>query len=237
MRTIRRIIKGLVCLFLAIGIAGCAYLVYEGYDMYRTAVAEKPIEQKVETIRSRENYTEIDELPQIYLDAIVSVEDHRFYSHPGIDVLAIARAAVNDIKAGSLVEGGSGITQQLCKNLYFTQEKKFTRKIAEMFLSFQFESKYTKDEILELYVNSIFFGNNYYCVRDASLGYFGKLPKDMNAYESTLLAGIPNAPSAYALTKNPDLAHQRQKRVLEKMVKYHYMTAKEAEEIIESRNN
>ena len=106
-----------------------------------------------------------------------------------------------------------------------------------MFLSFQFESKYTKDEILELYVNSIFFGNNYYCVRDASLGYFGKLPKDMDAYESTLLAGIPNAPSVYALTKNPDLAHQRQKRVLEKMVKYHYMTEKEAKELIESRNN
>ena len=237
MRTIRKIIKGLVCLFLAIGISCCAYLVYEGYDMYRTAIAEEPIEQKVETIRSRENYTEIDELPQIYLDAIVSVEDHRFYSHPGIDVLAIGRAAVNDIKAGSPVEGGSGITQQLCKNLYFTQEKKFTRRIAEMFLSFQFESKYTKDEILELYVNSIFFGNNYYCVRDASLGYFGKLPKDMDAYESTLLAGIPNAPSVYALTKNPDLAHQRQKRVLEKMVKYHYMTEKEAKELIESRNN
>ena len=135
-------------------------------------------------------------------------------------------------KAGSLVEGGSGITQQLCKNLYFTQEKKFSRKIAEVFLSFQFEKLYTKDEILELYVNSIFFGNNYYCVKEASLGYFGKLPKDMNDYESTLLAGIPNAPSAYALTKNPELAHQRQKRVLEKMVKYKYLTEKEAKAIM-----
>lgn len=232
MRTIRKIIKTLVLFCLAIGIIGCSYLTCEGYDMYKTAIENEPIQEKIEEIRSRDNYTTIEELPQIYLNAIISVEDHRFYYHPGIDILSIARAAVNDIKAGSLVEGGSGITQQLCKNLYFTQEKKFSRKIAEIFLSFQFEKKYTKNEILELYVNSIFFGNNYYCVKDASLGYFGKLPKDMSAYESTLLAGIPNAPSAYALTKNPDLAHQRQKRVLEKMVKYKYLTEKEAQEIM-----
>lgn len=232
MRTLRKIIKVLVLICLIAGIAACSYLIHEGYDMYKTAVEKESIAQKVEEIRSRDNYTKIDELPQIYLDAIVSVEDHRFYSHPGVDILAIGRAAINDIKAMSLVEGGSGITQQLCKNLYFTQEKKFTRKIAEVFMSFEFEKKYTKDEILELYVNSIYFGNNYYCVKDASLGYFGKLPKDMNDYESTLLAGIPNAPSAYALTKNPDLAHQRQKRVLEKMVKYNYLTQKEAEAIM-----
>lgn len=237
MRAIKKLLKTLVCICLIIGIAGCSYLMFEGYNMYRTAVEKEPIEQKVASIRSKENYTEIEELPQIYLDAIVSVEDHRFYSHPGIDVLAIARAAINDIRAGSLVEGGSGITQQLCKNLYFTQEKKFTRKIAEAFLSFQFERLYTKDEILELYVNSIFFGNNYYCVKDASLGYFGKIPKDMTPYESTLLAGIPNAPSAYALTKNPDLAHQRQKRVLEKMIKYGYITKKEAEAITGNMHN
>lgn len=232
MRTIRKIIKTLFLICAAIGIASCSYLICEGYDLYKSAIEKEPITAKVEEIRSKENYTRIDDLPQTYLDAIISVEDHRYYYHPGIDILAIGRAAINDIKAGSLVEGGSGITQQLCKNLYFTQEKKFSRKIAEVFLSFQFEKLYTKDEILELYVNSIFFGNNYYCVKEASLGYFGKLPEDMNDYESTLLAGIPNAPSAYALTKNPDLAHQRQKRVLEKMVKYKYLTEKEAKAIM-----
>lgn len=232
MRTIRKIIKTLFLICAAIGIVSCSYLICEGYDLYKSAIEKEPITAKVEEIRSKENYTRIDDLPQTYLDAIISVEDHRYYYHPGIDILAIGRAAINDIKAGSLVEGGSGITQQLCKNLYFTQEKKFSRKIAEVFLSFQFEKLYTKDEILELYVNSIFFGNNYYCVKEASLGYFGKLPKDMNDYESTLLAGIPNAPSAYALTKNPELAHQRQKRVLEKMVKYKYLTEKEAKAIM-----
>lgn len=232
MRTIRKIIKTLLLICAVIGIASCSYLICEGYDLYKSAIEKEPITAKVEKIRSKENYTRIDDLPQTYLDAIISVEDHRYYYHPGIDILAIGRAAINDIKAGSLVEGGSGITQQLCKNLYFTQEKKFSRKIAEVFLSFQFEKLYTKDEILELYVNSIFFGNNYYSVKEATLGYFGKLPKDMNDYESTLLAGIPNAPSAYALTKNPELAHQRQKRVLEKMVKYKYLTEKEAKAIM-----
>ena len=115
MRTLRKIIKVLVLICLIAGIAACSYLIHEGYDMYKTAVEKEPIAQKVEEIRSRDNYTKIDELPQIYLDAIVSVEDHRFYSHPGVDILAIGRAAINDIKALSLVEGGSGITQQLCK--------------------------------------------------------------------------------------------------------------------------
>ena len=198
----------------------CSYLIYQGYTMYKDAVNEVSIEEKVAEIRSKKQYTSVEELPQIYKDAIISVEDHRFYSHPGIDILATARAAIHDIQAMSLVEGGSTITQQLAKNLYFTQEKKFVRKIAEVFVAVEMERKYTKDEILELYVNSIYFGNNCYCVKDASMTYFNKLPKDMTDYESTLLAGIPNAPSAYSLNVNPTLAKQRQRQVIEKMVEF-----------------
>ena len=112
-------------------------------------------------IESIDNYTTLDELPQTYIDAVLSVEDKRFYSHPGIDPIAIGRALVNDIKAGAYVEGGSTITQPLAKNQYFTQDKKIVRKIAEMFMAFKIESVLDKDKILELYVNSIFFGNNY----------------------------------------------------------------------------
>lgn len=127
------------------------------------------------------------------------MEDHRFEQHWGIDLIAIGRAAWNNLISWSLREGGSTITQQLAKNMYFTQEKSFIRKIAEMFMAFRLENTYTKDKILELYVNSIYFGDGYYCVRDASRGYFGKEPIDMTGYESTLLAGIPNAPSVAAL--------------------------------------
>ena len=167
------------------------------------------------------------------MDAVVAVEDHRFEQHLGIDLIAIGRAAWNNLTSWSLREGGSTITQQLAKNMYFTQEKSFIRKIAEMFMAFRLESSYTKDEILELYVNSIYFGDGYYCVRDASQGYFGKDPIDMTDYESTLLAGIPNAPSVYSLTANPDLAEQRQQYVIQQMVKYGYISEGEGKKLLQ----
>lgn len=131
-----------------------------------------------------------------------------------------------------LAEGGSSITQQLAKNLYFSQEKKFLRKVAELFVAFDLEKNYSKDEILELYLNTIYFGSGYYCVYDAAEGYFGKEPGQMNDFESTLLAGIPNAPSVYALTNKPELAAQRQRTVLECMVDQKYLTSDDAKEIL-----
>ena len=201
----------IVCIF-----STCFYFAISGYLMYSNALREMSLSDKVAEIRSRDTYTTLEELPEIYLRAVIAVEDHRFYRHKGIDIIAIGRALWTDIKAMSFVEGGSTITQQLAKNMYFTQDKDIRRKVAEMFMAFHIEKNFDKDDILELYVNTIYFGNGYYCVRDASLGYFGKLPKDMTDYESTLLAGIPNAPSIYALTNNPELANERQQQVLKK---------------------
>ena len=141
-----------------------------------------------------------------------------------------------NLTSWSLREGGSTITQQLAKNLYFTQEKSFIRKIAEMFMAFRLENAYTKDEILELYVNSIYFGDGYYCIYDASQGYFGKAPIDMTDYECTLLAGIPNAPSIYSLTANPELAEQRQEYVVQKMIQYGYISESEAQTILQEQS-
>ena len=122
------------------------------------------------------------------------------------------------------------------EDLYFTQEKSFIRKIAEMFMAFRLENTYTKDEILELYVNSIYFGDGYYCIYDASQGYFGKAPIDMTDYECTLLAGIPNAPSVYSLTANPELAEQRQEYVVQRMVQYGYISEDEARSILQDQS-
>ena len=209
-------------IFLCVLIAG-GILVYQGYSGYRDALGEKSVEEMQEQIESIDNYTPLDELPQTYIDAVLAVEDKRFYSHPGIDLIAIGRAVVNDIRAGAYVEGGSTITQQLAKNQFFTQEKKMVRKISEMFMAFKIESVLDKDKILELYVNSIFFGNGYYCVGDASAGYFGKPPSEMDFDECTLLAGIPNAPSNYNPVASPELARQRQAQVLEKMKRAGYL--------------
>ncbi len=232
MKVIKIIIKILFILLLILTSIALLYI-GNGYNMYKTAIEEMSIEDKVKEIQSKENYTKISELPQMYINAVISVEDHRFYDHGGIDIIAIGRAAINDIKAMSFVEGGSTITQQLSKNIYFTQEKKIERKIAEVFMAFEIEKRYEKDFILELYLNTSYFGDGYYTVKEASQGYFGKEPKDMTDSECILLAGIPNAPSAYSPTKNPELAKQRQKQVINKMIKYKYLTQEEADKILE----
>ncbi|HIV26156.1 MAG TPA: transglycosylase domain-containing protein [Candidatus Scatomonas pullistercoris] len=198
-----------------------------GYIEYREALQEEDLAEKIAEIRMRPDYVLFQDLPRTYVDAVVAVEDHRFWQHGGMDLIAIGRAVKNDLLSGSLKEGGSTITQQLARNLYFTQEKKFTRKIAEIFLALKLERDCTKEEILELYVNTIYFGDGYYGIGEAASGYYGKEPKYLNPYESTMLAGLPNAPSAYALREHPDLAEQRRQIVVGQMEKYGYLSAQE----------
>ena len=225
------IIRILLVIILIVAIIA-GIITYKGYTIYKNALDEISVADKVSEIQADENYTKIEDMPQFYLDAVVAVEDHRFYDHGAIDPIAIARAVWTNIKSFELREGGSTITQQLAKNIYFTQEKTALRKIAEIFMAFEIEKNCDKDEILELYVNTSYFGDGYYCVKEAANGYFDKEPIDMNEYESSMLAGIPNAPSVYAPTKNPDLASQRQRQVLERMVEYEYITEDKKNEIM-----
>ena len=226
-------LKKFLIVIILIALSILALLIGQGYKMYKEAISTMPLSQKVESIKSQKDYTSLSEIPKIYTVAVISVEDHRFEKHHGIDVIAIARAAFNDIRTMSFVEGGSTITQQLAKNMYFTQEKKITRKIAEVFMSYEIEKNYSKDEILELYVNTIYYGNNYYNIKSASLGYFDKLPKDLNSSECTMLAGIPNAPSLYNPKASSKLAKQRQKQVIQKMIKYGNLNKEDANKILD----
>ena len=231
MKVLKKIIFIVVLVSISIGLL----FVGSGYDMYKKAIEETSIEDKIAEIKSKENYTKISELPQMYKNAVISVEDHRFYKHNGIDIIAIGRAAFNDIKAMSFVEGGSTITQQIAKNIYFTQEKKIERKIAEVFMAFKIEKNCDKDEILELYLNTSYFGDGYDTPKEACKGYFNKELNEMTDYECILLAGIPNASSVYAPTKNPELAKQRQKQVMKKMIEYGYLTEEEADNILKEQ--
>lgn len=226
-----KFVKRLLAVIFLCVVCVVGYFGYQGYQRYDEALIEVSIEQKVEKIESNPSYTTVDKLPEIYLNAVVAVEDKRFYKHWGVDIIAIGRAIKNNIQAGGLVEGGSTITQQLAKNMYFDQERSIERKVAEAFMAFALEDKYSKKELLELYVNTIYFGEGYYCVADASMGYFGKTPDAMSDYESTMLAGVPNAPSAYAPTVNLELARSRQGKVLESMVKEGCLTQEEADRI------
>lgn len=209
-----------------------SFYVYQGYRMYKRAIKEVPIATKVEEIKAKKNYTSIEEMPKIFIYAIISAEDHRFYDHNGIDYISIIRALYHDLKNKNFAEGGSTITQQLAKNIYFTQEKKIERKIAEIFMAKKMEKNLEKEEILELYLNTSYYGNGYYTVKDASRGYFDKEPIEMTDYESTLLAGLPNAPSIYG--SNKELASERQLQILNLMVEYEYLTEEEQEKIKES---
>ncbi len=227
-----RIVRNIVLWVLALCLCVVVVLTLLGWQMYTQALEAMPLDQRVKQVRAQESYTSFEELPDTYVEAVLAAEDHRFYQHGGLDVIALGRALVNDIKAMSFVEGGSTITQQLAKNLFFTQEKRLTRKVAEIFMAFHIEANYSKEEIFELYVNSIYFGSGCYDVASASQTYFGVEPSAMDADQCTLLAGIPNAPSVYDPTVNPDLSQQRQRQVVELMVKREYLTATEASAIL-----
>ena len=181
-----------------------------------------------ERIRGIEGFTSYSELPQFYIDAVISVEDHRFENHCGIDLIAIGRAMLTDIKEHSFIQGGSTITQQLAKNMLFTQEKKLERKVAEVFAALELECNYSKEDIFELYVNTSYFGNGYYGVREAADGYFGKTFSEFSEYECAVLAGIPNAPSVYSPNAVNESTARRVECVLESMVKNRIISQEQA---------
>ena len=202
-----------------------------GYSYYANTLKEKPLISRIEEVTKKEHYLSFDQLPQVYVNSVIAVEDHRYYEHGAIDPIGIARALYTNIKNGGLDEGGSSITQQVAKNVIFNQEQTIIRKLGEVFAAYDLEKNYSKDEIFALYVNSSYFGDGYYCIYDASMGYFNKEPKDLTLSEASMLAGIPNAPSVYSPSVNPELAKKRQKHVLNKMVEYGYITQEEADSV------
>ncbi|MBU3806093.1 MAG: transglycosylase domain-containing protein [Candidatus Fournierella pullistercoris] len=221
----------LVLLVTLVGAVWVGRLTTKGYQLYRQALAQMPLPQKVAQLQQEEGYTPLEQLPQTYLDAVIAVEDKRFYIHQGIDLIALVRALLYNIKSGSYDQGGSTITQQLAKTMYFTQEKLVERKIAEVFMSWDLEQNYSKEEILELYVNSIYFGEGYYGIGQAAQGYYGIDPGQMDFDQCTMMAGVPNAPSVYAPTENPELARQRQRQVWRRMKQCGYLTQSQAQRL------
>ena len=206
-----------------------------GFCTYSKALDEKPFLTRTEEVTKAEHYTPFSELSQDYIHAVISVEDRRYYEHGPVDFIGIARALWTNLRTGELQEGGSTITQQVAKNLVFDQAETLTRKLGELFAAYDLEKNFSKDEIFALYVNSAYFGDGYYGIYDASMGYYNKEPKNLNLDEASMLAGVPNAPSVYAPTVKPDLANQRQAHVLKTMVENEYITQAQADEIINSK--
>ena len=228
MKTIKRLFLILILLIVAAG----GIFTYGGYQKYKQALSDKPLDTVVRDLRLREDYTVYEDIAPFYFDAVVAVEDRRFYDHRGFDLIGTGRAIVTDIKNGKLMEGGSTISQQLAKNLYFPEDNTLERKVAEIFMANLIEKNYSKEDVLEFYANVIYFGSGYYNIYDASKGYYKTTPAKLNEYEASMLAGIPNAPSAYSPDVNPDLASQRQRQVLKSMKECGYIKKTDIERIM-----
>lgn len=231
MKVIKKLLIIIILIIIILLSIGCLI----GYSSYSKAVKEKPLIQRVEEVENREHFIPYSELPKVYIDAVVATEDRRFYEHGPVDFIALARATFVNIKNKELQEGGSTITQQVAKNVVFTQENTLSRKLGELFASFELEKNYKKDEILAIYVNTAYFGDGYYNIYDASMGYYGVEPKDLNLDQASMLAGIPNAPSVYSPSVNLNLARERQGQVIQKMLGERYITQQQAEEVLEKR--
>ena len=193
--------------------------------MYKSTLNNNSLEEVISEIQSSPNYINYQDLPQNYINAVIAVEDHRFKAHGAIDFIAIGRAIYINITNFKLLEGGSTITQQVAKNIfYMNEDNPIIRKSAEIITSFDLENNYDKNEILELYVNTIYFGDGYYGIEEACNGYLDKSATNMSLEDCTMLAGVPNAPSVYAPTVNPDLTKIRQEKVISSMVEYGYLS-------------
>lgn len=237
MRSLLKIIRNIIIILIVLVIFVSAFLIFRGHSMYSSALSKMDLDGKVKEIEeTTEYYIYYNDIPKDYINAVVAIEDHRFFDHNGLDFIAIIRAVWTDFSSRSFAQGGSTITQQLAKNIYFTQERNATRKIAEVFMASYLEKNLSEDKtvakekILELYINTACF-NNCYGLGQASRKYFNKEPKDLTLYECTLLAGIPNAPAIYAPDVNMKKCIQRQNQVINAMVRYNYIDEDTANKI------
>ena len=231
---------GLIIALIVMGIGGgCGFLVASAnipsnlpdiqpaltshiYDIKGNEIAVVHAEEDREPVKS-------EEIPENLKKAFLATEDVRFYQHIGIDYRGVMRAMWENISHREVAEGGSTITQQLARNAYLNQERTFSRKIQEMFLALKIEHRHTKEEILEMYLNQIYFGRGVYGIQAASKYYFNKNVKDLDLNECAMLAGIPKSPNHYSPLNNLEEAQKRKAVVLQQMAKYGFISSSTAQ--------
>lgn len=213
--------------FLVVGVIGFIFISRSLPQIHTLDDYQPPIISKVfshdgelilEVAKQRREIVAIDQVPRRIINAFLSAEDDKFYEHSGVDYLGIIRAMIKNIMAGRIVQGASTITQQVAKSLLLSQERTFSRKIKDLILAHKIESRFTKDEILFLYLNQVYFGGGYYGIKAAAKGYFEKQLDDLTIGESALLAGLLVAPGRYSPYVNPQYAKKRQLYVLSRML-------------------
>lgn len=228
----KRLLKTILVLFLIIVLSGSAFLIFQGYRNYQTLSEAHPISELIRDEQGKQEYVKLEEISPYLVDATISVEDKNFYEHGGVDLAGVARAVLSNLFGIGEPSGGSTISQQLCKNLYgLFYDTSLTRKITEAFLTYDLEKNYEKDDIIELYLNVINYGDGYTGVYQASMGYFGKEPSELSLDEASLLAGIPQSPGNLQLSNHYEDTKKKQKIVLEAMVREQKINQEQMDEI------
>ena len=229
----KKVIRKLIIFILVIGIILVCGFTTLGYINYKQAIKDLSIEDAFYNIENYDSFIEYEQLSESYIDSVIAIEDKRFFTRYGVDYISILNAFITGVMEGKFDQGGSTITQQLSKNIYFDFDRSLIRKFSEVFMTYKIENEYNKKDIFEKYVNIIYFGDGYYGINDASKGYFKKSPNELNLAEASLLAGLPQSPSNYQLSTGYDLAIKRQKQVLNALLRQEYINEKEYYEALE----
>lgn len=231
----KRFLKRAGILIVTVVTLSVTVISYQGYQMYKNAIKELPLEERVSLIQENPDYVPLSDVSQMFVDATVATEDERFYKRNSVlDVEALARALWTNLTHFSAKEGGSTLPQQVSKNLYFQDDFSLYRKIAEYFVTRDLMRYYSKDEILGMYINMNYYGDGFHGIKQASEGYFGSTPSTLSDAEATLLAGIVQAPAHYQLSTNYEGARKRQKHVLSRLVSRNYINSTQSDEIYNS---
>lgn len=229
-----------LCICLGVGgVAGILWIAtrdlptFESFQDYHPSLVSRVYAENGDIIGQffieRRLYTPLDQIPQALREAVIATEDSRFFDHPGLDIVGIGRAAWTNFKKGGRFQGASTITQQLARALFLTPERTYQRKIKELILAIKMEWVLTKDQILEMYLNQIYFGHGAYGVGAASQTYFDKHVSQLSLPEAAFLAGLPKAPNTYSPYRNPELAKARKELVLLRMVESKFLSDEEAQ--------
>lgn len=200
----KKIIFRLFVIIILIALVFCGFYAYQGYKVYQDVIEEKNIEQRVAELQNKEDYVKLDEIADVYVELVVESEDHRFYQHHGVDYIGLTRAMLTNLATWSYKEGGSTITQQLAKNLCLSFEKSLDRKFAEVFIAWQLERDYSKDEILEMYLNITYLGEGNYGIKAASNYYYNVEPSQLTKEQAEVLVRTLKSPSVY----NPSIINE-----------------------------
>ncbi|MBR3167242.1 MAG: transglycosylase domain-containing protein [Erysipelotrichaceae bacterium] len=214
LKKLKRIV---IVLFLTLSVLAGIVFTF-GFRLYREKIESTPLQAAVEPYITSSRYSAFDEIDPDFVNAVVSIEDKRFFTRDGYDWIALFRAIINNYRAKGFVEGGSTIGEQVAKNLYFYgEERGLLEKIAEVFLMNAIENEYSKEDVFALYASMNYYGDGYWGLKEAAGGYFDKDTNDLTIPEAAMLAGIPNAPAIFQLSTGFDKAKAREEKILKKM--------------------